>query len=232
VKDRAFQGGIAKFITDSYESFDQTLDGLKEMDLILFVADEYQTCCRALAHVRLELGNKLKLIDQNAYNFLWVNEFPLFEWDKDRSAFNPMHHLFTMPLQDDLKNLDSDPGSVRGQLYDLVLNGVELISGSIRINRHEIQQKVLDIVKMPKDEALSKFGFLMEAFKFGAPPHGGSALGLDRLCAILCGTDSIREVMAYPCNNQGVFPLDSAPAALDDWQLNELNLSLRGGSDA
>ncbi len=225
LKDGKFSGGVAKFLNAKPADFIETL-GLDNDFLVMFVADSYNTCCAALAHIRLDIGQKLGAIDEYKFNFLWVNEFPLFEWDEDRQAYNAMHHLFTQPMDEDMKYLDSDPSKVRGKLYDLVLNGVELCSGSIRINRPEIQKTVLDIVKMPREEAESKFGFLLEAFEYGAPPHGGSAVGLDRLVAILCGESSIREVIAYPCNNNGVFPLDGSPASVDLPQLEELGLAI------
>jgi aspartyl-tRNA synthetase len=216
-------GGIGKFLEPIEKDLVKLL-GTTDDSLLLFVADSYNVCCSALSAVRLKLGAKLNLIDHSRYEFLWVNDFPLFEWDEDKKAFNAMHHLFTMPKQEDLKYLDSDPGRVKGQLYDLVLNGVELLSGSIRINRPELQRKVIDIVGMPEAEAMSKFGFLLESFSYGAPPHGGSAVGLDRLVAILCGESAIREVIAYPCNNTGIFPLDGSPAPLNPIQLDELKL--------
>lgn len=226
VKDGALSGGVAKFLGEHQAELLQAT-GAVEGALLLFVADTWSVCCGALAQVRLALGHKLALIDRNQFNFLWVTDFPLFEKDEDTGGWQAMHHLFTMPRQEHLEYLDKDPGKVLGQLYDLVLNGVELLSGSIRINRPEIQQKVLDIVGMPAAEAESKFGFLMAAFAYGAPPHGGSAMGLDRLVAILAGEDSIREVIAYPCNNTGVFPLDGSPADLDEVQLRELGLQRR-----
>ena len=224
VKDGAFVGGIGKFLkADRLVANLQATDD----DLLLFVADRYATCCKALSQVRLTVAGRLDVIPTDRFNFLWVNEFPLFEWDEQRQSFSAMHHLFTQPMDEDMEWLQSDPGKVRGKLYDLVLNGIELCSGSIRINRPEVQQQVLDIVKMPPEEASSKFGFLLEAFKYGAPPHGGSAVGLDRLVAVLCGTDSIREVIPYPCNNTGVFPLDGAPAAVSEEQLAELGLAMK-----
>tara|TARA_B100001094_G_scaffold330739_1_gene396738 strand:+ start:151 stop:1917 length:1767 start_codon:yes stop_codon:yes gene_type:complete len=223
IKDGKASGGVAKFLEKIGDDL-LTKINAQEGALVLFAADTWQTTCAALAAVRLELGKMLNLIDHSRFAFLWVTDFPLFEWDADRKSWNAMHHLFTMPKDEDLNLLDTDPGKVHGQLYDLVLNGVELLSGSIRINRPEIQQKVLDIVAMPEEEARSKFGFLLESFAYGAPPHGGSAIGLDRLVALLAGEDSIREVIAYPCNNTGVFPLDGSPASLDQHQMNELHL--------
>lgn len=218
-----FSGGISKFLNPQAEL---VVDKLKlgSNDIVFFVADRYEKACAALAQIRLFSGKKFNLIDKTKFNFLWVNKFPLFEWNEDRNAYDAMHHLFTHPLLEDMKWLDADPGKVRGQLYDLVLNGVELLSGSIRINNPELQRKVLKIVQMPEEEAESKFGFLMRAFDFGAPPHGGCAVGLDRLTAILCDEDSIREVIAFPCNNTGIFPLDGSPAPIDQKQLDELNL--------
>lgn len=218
-----FSGGISKFLNPQAKL---VVDKLKlgSNDIVFFVADRYEKACAALAQIRLFSGKKFNLIDKTKFNFLWVNKFPLFEWNEDRNAYDAMHHLFTHPLIEDMKWLDADPGKVRGQLYDLVLNGVELLSGSIRINNPELQRKVLKIVQMPEEEAESKFGFLMRAFDFGAPPHGGCAVGLDRLTAILCDEDSIREVIAFPCNNTGIFPLDGSPAPIDQKQLDELKL--------
>lgn len=224
-KDGEFQGGVGRFL----EPIKQELlleTGVKDNEIIFFVADTYQVACSALAQIRLKVGKELDLIDKDTFKFVWINDFPLFEWSEKRGAFDAMHHLFTMPKKEDISLLESDPGKVKGQLYDLVLNGVELLSGSIRINNHEMQEKILDIVKMPKEEAMGKFGFLMDSFKYGAPPHGGSAMGLDRLVAILCSEASIREVIAYPCNHMGVFPLDGSPAEISGEQLQELHIQL------
>ncbi|SMF28807.1 aspartate--tRNA ligase [Pseudobacteriovorax antillogorgiicola] len=226
VKDGELSGGVGKFLAPLKDTL-MSLDDVKEGTLILFVADSYKVACAALSAVRLELGKKLDLIDHSEYKFLWVNDFPLFEQDDESGKWIAMHHLFTHPKDEDMQYLDSDPSKVRGKLYDLVLNGVELLSGSIRINTPELQQKVLDIVEMPREESEGKFGFLMNAFKYGAPPHGGSAVGFDRLVALLCGEDSIREVIAYPCNNQGIFPLDGSPAEASPDQLEELQIKFK-----
>jgi aspartyl-tRNA synthetase len=220
--ETGFTGGMAKFLRDDLPLF-QKLE-LAPGDLLFFVGGTYEKTSKTLSQIRLEMGKKLGLIPHDQHAFLWVNDFPLFEWDEDTQGYQAMHHLFTHPKEEDLPYLDTDPGRVRGQLYDLVLNGVELCSGSIRIHRPELQQKILDIVRMPKEEAQSKFGFLMDAFAYGAPPHGGTGLGLDRLVAILAGSDSIREVIAFPCNNQGVFPLDGSPAPISEVQRKELGL--------
>lgn len=224
-KDGVLSGGVGKFLEPVSQELIDQLD-VRDGNLLLFVADRYKTCCAALSAVRLALGKQLDLIDQNEHAFLWVNDFPLFEQDEESGRWIAMHHLFTHPKLSDMEYLDTEPGKVRGQLYDLVLNGVELLSGSIRINRASLQQKILDIVEMPAEEARNKFGFLLDSFDYGAPPHGGSAMGLDRLVTILCGEDSIREVIAYPCNNQGIFPLDGSPAHCDPHQLEELHLTV------
>ena len=219
-----FTGGVAKFLNPVSSEIVPGL-GIEKDSILFFVADKYEKACAALAQVRLACGRKLAMIDKTKQEFLWVNQFPLFEWNEDRGAYDAMHHLFTHPLPEDMQWLDRDPGKVRGQLYDLVLNGVELLSGSIRINQPDLQRKVLRIVQMPEEEAESKFGFLMRAFDYGAPPHGGCAVGLDRLVALLCDEDSIREVIAFPCNNLGVFPLDGSPASINSQQLDELKLA-------
>ncbi len=224
-----FTGGVSKFLDP--QSWTKALS-LSEGALVLFVADSYQVACKALGAVRLEVGKHLNLIDKSAFNFLWVNEFPLFEWNPARDSFDASHHLFSQPRQEDLHWLDSDPGKVRGQVYDLVLNGVEILSGSIRICDPEIQQKVLDVVKMSREEARNKFGFLMDAMSYGAPPHGGSALGLDRFIALMCGEESIREVIAFPSNNTGIFPLDGSPGLVNPEQLEELGLVIKEKKDS
>lgn len=225
IKDGKASGGVGKFLEKVEQDFLSSVNP-PEGSLVLFAADSWDVCCASLSAVRLSLGNKLNLIDHSRFSFLWVNEFPMFEWDEERQMYNAMHHLFTKPKEEHIPLLDTDPGKVKGQLYDLVLNGVELCSGSIRINQPDLQKKVIDIIGMPAEEAESKFGFLLEAFKYGAPPHGGTGVGLDRLVAILCGESSIREVIAYPCNNSGIFPLDGSPAKIEDYQLKELHLTL------
>jgi aspartyl-tRNA synthetase len=223
-KDGSFSGGVGKFITGELaESLRKQLKLDKE-GVVIFAAGNYNDASKYLCQIRLNLGKKLNLIDESKFAFLWVNNFPLFEWNEDRGVFDAMHHHFCQPLEEDLPLLDSDPSKVRGQLYDLVLNGVELLSGSIRINRPEIQEKVFLLTGFTKQEIQDKFGFLVNSFEYGAPPHGGSAMGLDRITAILCKEESIRDVIAFPCNNQGVFPLDGSPATLGDDQYKELGL--------
>ncbi|MGE0174875.1 MAG: aspartate--tRNA ligase [Oligoflexales bacterium] len=226
LKDGAWTGGVAKFFANDCGKKLATATGAKEESVVLIVAGPYEEASKYLCALRLDMGKRFDLIDKSRLAFLWVNEFPLFEYDHDRGVYNAMHHHFCQPMAEDLQYLETKPEKVRGQLYDLVLNGVELLSGSIRINRPEIQEKVFEITGFSKEEAESKFGFLMEAFRFGAPPHGGSAMGLDRLTALLCEVDSIRDVIAFPCNNQGIFPLDGSPAPISEVQLHELSLSV------
>ena len=223
LKDGKFSGGVAKFLDP--DVWVKSLN-LKDDTLLLFVADSYKTASSALAQVRLKLADVLNLKDPAQFKFLWVTDFPLFEKDETTQTYSASHHLFTQPKKEHLAYLDSDPEKVKGDLYDMVLNGVELLSGSIRISDPKIQQKVLDVIQMSRQEAQDKFGFLMEAMKYGAPPHGGSALGLDRLVAILCGEDSIRDVIAFPSNNTAIFPLDGSPANISQEQLEELALTI------
>lgn len=226
VAGNKLETGIAKFFCDA-----TALELINHMnaddnDLILVVADKANVANASLGNIRNKLGKDLKLINKNEYQFLWVNNFPLFEYNEEAKKWDPMHHLFTMPLPDHLKYLDSDPGKIHGQLYDLVLNGVELLSGSIRINRPDIQKKVFDIIKMSEEEAKSKFGFLLEAFTYGAPPHGGCAMGFDRMVAIMAGEETIREVIAFPNNASGVYPIDGSPSWVSEEQLKELKLKI------
>jgi len=218
----AFSGGIARFIP---HDLPQIL-GLGEGQTLLFVAGPWRKTAESLGAVRLELGRRLGLIEPG-YKFLWVVDFPLLEWDEEANHWTYMHHPFTSPNLDDLHLLESQPGKVRAYAYDLVLNGSEIGGGSIRIHRRELQERMFTLLGISPTEAQQKFGFLLEALSYGAPPHGGIAWGLDRFVAHLAGEDSIREVIAFPKNKEGRETLTGAPAPVDEAQLAAVGLAVR-----
>jgi aspartyl-tRNA synthetase len=220
------EGDIAKFFAPVADEVIATF-GAESGDLLLFVADGWKVACTALGAVRLRLGRDLKLCDPKGFAFAWIIDFPLFEYNEDEQKWDAAHHLFSMPQEKYLATMEKNPGEVKGDLYDLVCNGYELASGSIRITSPELQQRVFSVVGIDPEEGLKKFGFLMEAFKYGAPPHGGIAPGLDRLVMIMAGENSIREVIAFPKNTVAVSPMDECPAPVDQKQLNEIGIAIR-----
>ena len=193
-------------------------------DLILLIADVPETAATVLSRLRIELAHRFGLIPRDSYRLAWVTEFPLFAYNAEERRWDPMHHPFTAPRDEDVALLDSDPGRVKAKAYDLVLNGEEAAGGSIRIHQMPIQQKVFELIGIKPDEARARFGFFLEALEFGAPPMGGIAFGLDRLVAILAGEDSIREVIAFPKTQRGICALTGAPAPVDPAQLRELGI--------
>jgi aspartyl-tRNA synthetase len=195
-------------------------------DLLLFVADKHKIVYDALGALRIELAKRLNLLDPKQFNFIWVHDFPLVEWDEDEERHVAVHHPFTMPKDDELQLIDSDPGHVHAKAYDLALNGVELGGGSIRIHRREIQEQMFRALGIGPEEAKSKFGFLLDAFTYGAPPHGGIAFGLDRIVAMITGNESIREVIAFPKNKAAVSLMEDAPSEVSKKQLKELHIDL------
>ncbi|MCD8049148.1 MAG: aspartate--tRNA ligase [Clostridia bacterium] len=196
-------------------------------DTILFVADKNSVVYQALGALRLELARRFDLIDKSKFNLLWVTDFPLFEYSEEERRFVAMHHPFTMPKDEDLDMLDSDPGSVRAKAYDIVLNGVELGGGSIRIYNSDIQNKMFEKLGFSQEDAEERFGFLLTAFKYGTPPHGGMAYGLDRLVMLLTGSTSIRDVMAFPKIKDSSELMSKAPGTVDEKQLRELHLAIK-----
>jgi len=218
-------GGIGKFFAKQQSAITGAL-GAKPGDLLLFVADGWKTACTALGAVRNRIGKDQQLFDPADFRFAWIVDFPLFEWNEDGSKWEASHHMFTMPQEHYLESMEDDPGAVKGALYDLVCNGLELASGSIRIHDPEIQKRIFSIVGFPEAEAQKRFGFLLEAFRYGAPPHGGIAPGLDRLVMLMAGESTIREVIAFPKNTVGYSPLDDSPSEVDPAQLAELGLSI------
>ena len=215
---------ITKFF--SADQLNQIIErfGAKDDNLILLIADTERNANKALAPLRCRLAKDLKLHDENAFEFVWVVDFPLLEWNEDEKRYDSLHHPFTAPAPEDLQRLDSDPANVRSQAYDIVVNGCEIGGGSIRIHDAKIQQKVFDLLKISRKQAQDRFGFFLKALKYGAPPHGGIALGLDRLIMLLTGTDNIRDVIAFPKTQRGQCLLTDAPSEVDQKQLDELNL--------
>ncbi len=198
----------------------------KPGDLVLILCGEKRKTQKQLCELRLEMGSKMGLRDKDTFAPLWVIDFPLFEWDEDSQRFYAMHHPFTMPNPDDISLLDTDPGSVRAWAYDMVINGVELGGGSIRIHDGALQKRMFQLLGFSDEQAQDQFGFLMDAFKYGAPPHGGLAFGLDRLVSMFAGLDTIRDCIAFPKNNSGRDVMNDAPSKIDDAQLKELFLEL------
>lgn len=215
-----------KFLTD--ECFNLILEklGLKKGDVALLVADRKKTVLSVLGALRLIVANKLDIIPKDKWNFLWITEFPFFEYDEDEGKYVAMHHPFTAPLDSCEQYLESDPEKVFAKAYDLVLNGIELSSGSIRITRPDLQKKMFKALGLTEEEAAQKFGFLTNAFRFGPPPHGGFGLGLDRLCMLMLNTDNIRDVIAFPKLQNASEPMSGAPGTVDKKQLDELSLAI------
>jgi aspartyl-tRNA synthetase len=220
----AIDSPVAKFLSEAEQAGLVTTTGATEGDLILTVADEYRLTCNVLGSLRVELGGRP--VSEGPYRYLWVVDFPMFDGVDDEGHPIAAHHPFTMPHADDLDRLESDPASVRSQAYDLVLNGWELGSGSVRVHRADIQSRIFTVLGISDDEAASRFGFLLGAFRFGAPPHAGFAVGLDRLVAIFCGEDNIREVIAFPKTQSGWDPMTDAPKPIAPDALRDLGLQL------
>nr|WP_295677638.1 aspartate--tRNA ligase [uncultured Intestinibacter sp.] len=227
VTEEGIDSPVAKFFTE--EEIKAILDRMdaKAGDLILFVADKNKVVYDALGQLRLEVARKMDLIDKNKYNLLWVTEFPLFEEDEETGRMIAMHHPFTCPLDEDIDKLDQeDKTQLRAKAYDMVLNGYELGGGSVRISDEEVQEKMFKALGMSQETANDKFGYLLEAFKYGVPPHAGLAFGFDRLMMLLTGADNIREVIAFPKNQNAICPMTNAPGLPEDGQLEELSIKV------
>ena len=232
VKEDGWQSPIAKFFTDEEKKALAERIDMEPGDLIFFVADQPKIVNEALGNLRNHLGQKLGLIDEKQFNFLWVTRFPMFEYDEGEKRYQALHHPFTSPLEEDYGKLKDDPLAVQSRAYDLVLNGFEVGGGSIRIHQRELQEKVFDALGMDRQAFEDKFGFLLSALDSGAPPHGGIAIGFDRLVMLLCGESSIRDVIAFPKTQKAACLLTGAPSATSKQQLDELQLRLRPGIDS
>ena len=220
-----FEGGISKFYAGKEAEICAKLGAAKN-DLLLFVSDEnWQLACTALGAVRKQLGKDLNLYNpDDEFHFAWIIDFPYFAWNEEENKWETEHHMFTLPQKQYWDTLESDPGAVKGDLYDLVLNGYELASGSMRINDPALQERIFEIVGYSRERAEKAFGFLVQAFKYGAPPHGGIAPGLDRLIMLMCHEESIHEVIAFPKNNLAMSPMDNCPSEVDQGQLDDLHI--------
>ena len=223
-EEGAFESSIVKFFSEDTLKVISERMGAKPGDLMVFVADRPKIVADALCNLRLHLGHKLNLIDENQFHFLWVVDYPLFDWDEVEQRYEPFHHLFTAPTDESIPLLDTDPGKAQSLHYDLIINGIEICSGSVRIHRQEIQQKVLEILKIKPEEAEKRFGYFVEALQYGTPPHAGIAPGLDRIVMLMTGEENIREVIAFPKTQSGLCLLTGAPSEVADDQLEELSI--------
>jgi aspartyl-tRNA synthetase len=226
VENGNIKSSVDKFFNDEQKQAWANAFGAEDGDLILILAGDTNKTRSALNDVRLEMANRLELRDKNKFAPLWVVDFPLLEWDEEEKRWFAMHHPFTSPNPEDMDKMDTDPGAVRANAYDMVINGVEIGGGSIRIHDRELQSKMFDLLGFSKEEAQEQFGFLLGAFEYGAPPHGGLAFGFDRLCSLFGGSDSIRDFIAFPKNNAGRDVMIDAPSAINPKQLDELGLKL------
>ena len=222
-----YKSSFSKFMTEEeLDKLVQTMKGEKG-DLLLFAADKTALVWNVLGALRLDLGEELGLIDKSKFNFLWIVEFPLLGWNEDENRFQAEHHPFTAPMEEDWENADKDPGSIRAKAYDIVLNGYELGGGSVRIYQNDVQEKMFELLGFTKEEAHNKFGFLLDAFKYGVPPHAGLAYGVDRFVMLLAGAENIREVIAFPKNKDAMDLMLGSPNAVDTKQLDELGIMIK-----
>jgi aspartyl-tRNA synthetase len=227
VAEAELKSPITKFLTEeTIQAILKSLDA-EPGDLLLFAADQPEVVARVLGVLRLHLGRRLQLADPDQLAFAWVKDFPLVEYDKEEERYVAVHHMFTAPRSEDLELLDQNPALAKARAYDLVLNGVEIGGGSIRIHRRDLQEKMFAVVGLSPAEAAEKFGFMLDAFEYGAPPHGGIAFGIDRLIMLMAGRDSIRDVIAFPKTQSAACPMTDAPSTVSPKQLRELSLKLR-----
>lgn len=224
-EDGTVKSSFAKFMKEEMTALIQAMEG-ENGDLLLFAADKNKVVWDVLGNLRLELARQMELLDKNEYKFIWITEFPLLEWSEEQNRYTAMHHPFTMPMEEDLQYIDTDPGRVRAKAYDIVLNGNEIGGGSVRIFNQEIQSKMFEVLGFTPKQAEEQFGFLLNAFKYGVPPHAGLAYGLDRLVMLMAKEDSIRDVIAFPKVKDASDLMTEAPTPVDQKQLDELGLQI------
>ena len=230
-QDGTVKSSFAKFMKEEeMNALIQAMEG-ENGDLLLFAADKTKLVWDVLGALRLELAKQMELLDKNEFKFVWITEFPLLEWSEEENRFVAMHHPFTMPMEEDLPYIDSDPGRVRAKAYDIVLNGNEIGGGSVRIFQDDIQEKMFEVLGFTKEEAYKRFGFLLDAFKYGVPPHAGLAYGLDRLVMLMAKEDSIRDVIAFPKVKDASCLMSEAPDVVDPKQLEELGIAVVAKSE-
>lgn len=225
-EDGTYKSAITKFLSDeTVEAMVKAMDG-KPGDLLLFCADKNEVVYNTLGNLRLDIGKRLGLLKKNVFKFVWVTDFPLVEWNPEQKRFTAMHHMFTMPKEEDMDKMMTDIGSVNSRAYDICLNGSEIGGGSIRIHQREVQQRVFEALGFSAEDAQERFGFMLDAFKYGVPPHGGLAYGLDRIAMIMTQSDSIRDVIAFPKVKDASCPMTDAPGVVEESQLEELGLKI------
>lgn len=224
VTEKDLESNIVKFFNSEIQKKLIEKTKAKKGSILFFIADKEKNANSIMSKLRVEIARRLNLINEKEFKFCWIVDFPLFEWNEEHGKWDASHHIFTAPKKEHIHLLEKEPGKVYADLYDLVLNGVELGSGSIRETNPETQQKVMKVIGIKKEEAIKRFGFLMEAFRYGTPPHGGIGLGFDRIVALMCGYNDIREVIAFPKNKDAECPMDGSPSEVDDAQLKELHI--------
>lgn len=226
-QDNELTGSARKFLSeDEVKALYDTLS-LKDKDVLFIVSDQWTKTCNVLGALRNEIGYKLGLKKKDEFSFLWVTDFPMFEWSEEQQRYVACHHPFTQPKEEDIPLLDTDIAKVKANAYDIILNGYELGGGSLRIYDNDLQEKIFEILGMSEEEIHNKFGFFIDAFQYGTPPHGGLAFGLDRIAMILSESDSIRDVIAFPKNANAKCPMSKAPTPVDPAQLEELHIEIK-----
>ena len=226
VTDKGLESNIAKFFSKEIQEKILKKTKAKKGSILFFIADKEKSTNEILSKIRTEVAKRLNLIKENDFKFCWVIDFPMFEWNEDENKWEPSHHIFTAPKKEHHGLIEKEPKNVEADLYDLVLNGVELGSGSIRETDPEIQEMLMKVIGLSKEEAKKKFGFMMDAFRYGTPPHGGMGLGFDRIVSLMCGYNDIREVIAFPKNKNAECPMDGSPSDVEDKQMKELHIKI------